>query len=162
MAGALRRGRIDPRRAKLHHSYTIAETARLFGVHRNTVRHWIGKGLGTVRAGGSILILGDELRRHLGQERARRRVRCPPGTMYCLRCRAPRRPPDGLLEAVRLTATTLNLRGLCPDCGTLMHRRASVAGMAKAGFGQVAPTLAHPHLTDSPDPSLNCHPSQDA
>jgi hypothetical protein len=37
--------RLNPRRAKLHRSYTVEETARLFGVHRNTVRAWLKQGL---------------------------------------------------------------------------------------------------------------------
>jgi hypothetical protein len=37
------------------------------------------------------------------------------------------RPPDvGMAEFVQLTPTNGNLRGLCPTCGTLMHRRTSL------------------------------------
>jgi excisionase family DNA binding protein len=128
--------RIDPRRAKTHHSYTIAEAAALFGVHRNTVRNWTRRGLGTVKAGRLVLILGDELRRFLSRRRDARRARCRPGTMYCMKCREARRPPEGLVEAVQITRTAVNLRGLCPDCGSLMHRRASFLRMGAAGFGR--------------------------
>jgi excisionase family DNA binding protein len=162
MARRSRRGWIDPRRAKLHHSYTIAEAAALFGVHRNTVRNWIGKGLGAIKANGLVLILGEELRRYLGKERDGGRVKCPPGSMYCFKCRAARRPPDGLVEAVQVSPTSLNLRGLCPECGCLMHRRCNSAGLVRAGFGQVAPTQAQPHLADSPVPSLHCHQTEAA
>ena len=31
-----------------------------------------------------------------------------------------------MAEFVQLTATTGNLRGLCPICGTMMHRRTSL------------------------------------
>src|SRR5450755_3218517 len=112
------RRRIDPRRAKTHRSYTVAEAARLLGVHRNTVRNWTRNGLETVQARGAVLILGDELRRHLTDKRGQRRVTCPPGSMYCVKCREPRRPPDGLVEVVPGTPTTVNLRGLCPVCGS--------------------------------------------
>ncbi len=137
MACPGRRRRIDPRRAKTHYSYTVAEAADLFGVHRNTVRHWIKNGLETVRAGGHVLILGDELRAYLIRKQAQRRVRCPPGSMFCLKCRDARRPPPGLVELVPLSPTTVNLRGLCPTCGGLMHRRASLARIGDSGFGDL-------------------------
>ena len=130
--------RLDPRRAKIHRSYTIAEAASLFGVHRNTVRHWTRRGLETVNAGGIALILGEELRRYLTGRKSERRAKCPPGAMYCLRCRAPRTPPKGLVEAISTGSTTINLRGLCPDCGALMHRRANRDQLSQSGFGTVS------------------------
>lgn len=135
MANRIRRRRVDPRRAKTHHNYTVAEAAALFGVHRNTVRNWIRAGLATVNAGRLVLILGSELRDHLTQTKVARRARCGPGAMYCLKCPAPRRPPPELIEIAATTATAANLRGLCPECGTLMHRRASLARLAESGFG---------------------------
>jgi len=138
MARRVRRGRLDPRRAKTHYNYTVAEVARLFGVHRNTVRSWLRNGLEAVKVGHAILILGDELRAYLARRRASRRVRCTPGSMYCLKCRAARRPPAELTEAVALTATTLNLRGLCPLCGSLMHRRANPLRLDEIGFGHLS------------------------
>lgn len=135
--------------------------AGLFGVHRNTVRHWLGNGLKSISAGGMTLILGEELRRFHTQRRADRRAKCPPGTMYCLRCRAPRSPPEGLTEATTVSPTTVNLRGLCPNCGCLMHRRAALARLAAAGFGGVPIRQAGPDLADSQAPSLNCHPEKD-
>ncbi len=140
MAQQTRTRRHDPRRAKIHHSYTVAEAGALFGVHRNTVRNWIRGGLKTLKAGGCVPILGSELREFLTRQRAERRVRCPPGAMYCLRCRDAREPPDGLVEMVAITPTTVNLRGICPACGALMHRRASLARMGENGFGRL---MAH-------------------
>jgi excisionase family DNA binding protein len=127
--------RPDPRRAKVHRNYTIAEAADLFGVHRNTVRAWTRSGLPSFKVKGTVLILGCALRDYLAARRSERRVSCPQGSMYCVACRAPRRPPDGMVEALPVTATTVNLRGLCPTCGSLMHRRASIGRLAEIGFG---------------------------
>ncbi|MBS0411433.1 MAG: helix-turn-helix domain-containing protein [Proteobacteria bacterium] len=121
----------------MHFNYTVAEAALLFDVHRNTVRNWTRTGLRTFRAGKAILILGEELRRYLTDRRAERRTACPPGSMYCLRCRAPRTPAQGMVEAVSVTQTTVNLRGLCDDCEGFMHRRASLARLEEIGFGWV-------------------------
>jgi excisionase family DNA binding protein len=144
MADSARRRRIDPRRAKTHYSYTVAEAAALFSVHRNTVRNWIRRGLRTVSAGRLVLILGSELRDYLTRTKAQRRTRCGAGAMYCLKCRGPRRPPAELIEIAATTATAANLRGLCPECGTFMHRRASLERLAECGFaamsGHAAPS----------------------
>jgi excisionase family DNA binding protein len=155
---ARRRHRLDPRRAKVHYSYTVAEAAVLLGVHRNTVRHWIKAGLSTLRAGGLTLVLGDELRTFLMRRQARRRVHCPPGSMFCLKCRAARRPPESLLEVATITATTANLRSICPDCESLMHRRVSLARIADMGFGDLPPH-APPHAPNG-TPAYNATKDQ--
>ena len=41
--------RIDPRRVKLHRSYSVPELAACCKVHKNTIRHWQASGLKTVR-----------------------------------------------------------------------------------------------------------------
>ena len=33
--------RLNPRRVKVHRSYTVEEVAKLFRVHKNTVRDWL-------------------------------------------------------------------------------------------------------------------------
>ena len=37
--------RLNPWLAKIHRNYTVEEAARLYGLHRNTVRQWIKRGL---------------------------------------------------------------------------------------------------------------------
>lgn len=156
-----RKGPPDPRRAKIHHSYTIAEVARLYGVHRNTVRAWTRAGLETISAGRELLILGDELRRFLTARRADRRVKTPAGSIYCFGCRAPRKPAEGMVEVLNPSGPTVNLRALCAECGSLMHRRVSLKGVGEAGFGNCV-TQADSHLADSSHPSVNCHSNEDA
>jgi excisionase family DNA binding protein len=83
----VRRGPLNPRRAKLHWSYTVAEAAKLFGVCRNTVRNWIANGLPVVKTSSGHLILGRELRAFLERERAKRKRKCPRGFLFCVGCR---------------------------------------------------------------------------
>ena len=122
--------RIDPRRAKIHRSYTIAEAAALFGVHRNTVRHWISGGLAVLRQGRLVLILGGDLRSFLERRRATRRRSCGVGRLYCLKCREPQRPAAGTLRVIESGRATANVTGLCDACGTRMFRRVSPANLA--------------------------------
>jgi hypothetical protein len=133
------RGRLNPRRAQIHRSYSVAEAAVRFDVHRNTVRNWIKQGLPVVKTSGDLLILGRDLRAFGERRQAARRRKCGPGTLYCLKCREPRRPRLGSVAVVQVTVTTANVAALCEACGSRMYRRASLEKLAAAGFG--APTL---------------------
>lgn len=126
--------RHDPRRAKVHRNYTVAEAAQLYGVHRNTVRHWIKGGLPVVCDGRTLLILGRVLSPFLKERQAQRRRRCGPGQLYCLRCREPRRPSEGSVRWLGTGQPIINLMAICGTCGARMNRRAGVAKLAAAGF----------------------------
>jgi hypothetical protein len=137
MSGTPSRRRLDPCRAKMHRSYTIAEAAKLQDSHPNTVRRWIENGLDNFKVNGIVLILGEDLRAFLERKLSGRRSKCGLGSMYCLRCRAVRTPPPDLIEAISVTDALVNLRGICPECGSLVHRRAAVSRLAEIGFSGV-------------------------
>lgn len=147
--------RPDPRRAKLHLNYTVAEAAVLFGVHRNTVNAWRKAGLRCFTAGRTKLILGEDLRAFLEKRRRSRRNPLRPGQMHCMACREARTPDPELLEwASTDGGGGGNLRGLCPHCGALMHRKIGRAGPLAAGFHGCA-TRADSHLFNAAGPCVN-------
>jgi hypothetical protein len=123
------RTRINPRLAKLHYSYTVEEIARLFGVHKHTVRAWLKSGLSSVGPQRPILVLGKDLRMFLEKRRAGSKRPCTPGTMYCLKCKAPRPPALKMVEFLRLADASGNLTALCGICGTTMYRRCRFAAI---------------------------------
>lgn len=126
----------NPRRAKLHRSYTVAEAAALFDITRPAVRAWIKAGLPVVETSGPVLIMGADLQTFLTKRQAERQRKCPPATIYCLRCREPRRPDPETVVVVELTATSGNLRAACSACQAPLNRRVTLARLADAGFGQ--------------------------
>ena len=132
--------RLNPRRVKIHRSYTVEEAARLFGVHKNTVRGWLKAGLQTIDGRRPILILGRQLASFLHARRERRRQRCRAGEFYCFRCRAPRDSAAGTADYLPITASSGNLRAMCADCGTRMYRRVSFHKLAAAA-GDLQVTL---------------------
>jgi hypothetical protein len=149
--------RLNARRVKIHRSYTVEEVAHLFDVHKNTVRAWIRAGLQAVDDRRPTLILGRHLAVFL-HERIRRTKRpCGAGQLYCVRCRAPRRPSTTTIEYVPVTSGSGNLRGRCADCGTLMFRRVSLQKLtAVAGDLEVSFLLAERRIEDSAHRSPNC------
>ena len=118
--------RIDIRRAKIHRSYTIAELATLLGVHKHTIGRWIAAGLPTTDARRPLLINGSDLRAFI-IARQPRKQRCRPGELYCLSCRAPKRPAADMVDYRPLAPRRGLLSGICPTCGRMIYRAAAPA-----------------------------------
>lgn len=149
--------RINPRRAKLHRSYTAHELAERLDVHKNTVHHWIKDGLPVVDGTRPILILGSEFQAWWGKQRKAAKRPCQPGQMYCFKCREPKAPALGMVDYVATNAATGNLKALCETCGTMMHRRARLGDIAAKMPGlDVRRTLAPSSIAALTQPSPNC------
>lgn len=141
--------RLDRRKVKRHHSYTVDEAARVIGAAKGTVRRWLDKGLPAIRDRKPFLILGDDLAAYMAG-RARPKRSCPPGTCYCVKCREVRLPAGNMAEFLPINAHSGNLRALCPDCGSLMHRRTSSSQLeAIRAILDVAIVERQPRLNDS-------------
>jgi len=149
--------RVNPRTVKLHRSYSVPELAACLGVHKNTVRHWQRDGLKPLDSGRPALFQGAIVRAFLSTRNASRKRPCPPGTLYCFRCRKPRPPALGMVDFVSINARSGNIRAICETCETVMNRRASEAALASILPGcDVQFVEALPRLRGSPSPSLNC------
>lgn len=124
------RRRADPYSVKINRSYTASELAERLGVHKNTVRHWQAMGLAPIDLCRPVLFHGAAIREFLiGRKQGRKRP-CPPGTLYCFRCRDPRAPALGMVDYVELKPGSGNLRALCGVCEAIMHRRVRRAALA--------------------------------
>ena len=119
------RTRFNPHRVKIHYSYTVDEIARSLNTHKNTVRAWLRGGLEAIDDRRPLMVQGKVLRAFLELKRTAGRCSCPPGTLYCLKCRAPRKPALGMIDFVPRSSESGNVRALCEQCGTLMHRAAN-------------------------------------
>src|SRR5215469_12103492 len=115
------------RLAKRHRNYSVEEVARLYQIHKNTVRAWIRAGLPTCDQKRPILILGSQLAAFLQTRRAQLKQPCCPGEIYCLRCRAPRIPAGNMADYVPLNERVGNLTAICPECEGIMNQRVSRA-----------------------------------
>ena len=129
---------------KLHYSYSVRELATCCGVHPHTVRNWQGKGLEPIDTVRPALFHGATVRAFLSRRKFSRKRPCPPGTIYCVRCREPRRPALGMVEYRPLKPDSGDLCAICETCEGIMHRRARSDDLAK-----VMPCLADQSRTTS-------------
>lgn len=138
----------SPRSVKIHLSYTVEEVARLLGVHKNTVREWLRRGLPALTDQRPTLILGRELAPYLEKRRKANKRPCKPGQIFCVRCRTPQYPDGGFAEYKPFNDTGGNLVGLCPKCNGLMNRRVSLKNLARdKGDLEVVQTQAREHIS---------------
>lgn len=155
--------RVNPNLVKMHLSYSIGELSIRLGVHKNTVRQWQRDGLSAIDDVRPLLFQGRTVRAFLTARNLSRKRPCSPGTLYCFRCREPRRPALGVAEYLPMTSTSGNLRARCETCETTMHRRVHKIAIATVMPGcSVQIAVALPRLSGSPPPSPNCDSERQA
>ena len=149
--------RPNPRLAKIHRSYSVEEMARLFNVHKNTIRSWLKQGLGAIDGHRPTVARGGEIRRFLAGRRARAKRVCGPGRIYCLPCRAPKVPAGRMAECVATSDTNGTLRGICPDCDRMIYRTVNPQKIAAVrGDLDVTLTQACARLEETTKANVNC------
>ena len=121
---------LNPRLVKGGRCYDVVELARLYGVHPHTVRGWRKAGLAPIDDGRPVLFQGAVISAFLSGRRAAVKRPCPPGHLYCLKCREPRPPTRSTIVFRAAVAGAGMLRACCSVCGTTMNRRANPAQVA--------------------------------
>ena len=146
----------NPRLIKGERTYDVEQAARLFNVHRNTIRAWLKVGLHPIDTRRPLLIKGTVLRAFIEKRRSAAKRPCPPGTLYCFKCRQPKAPALGMAEFVLRSVGLGNLRALCTQCSTVMNRRARQDQINAILPGtDIQITQAKGHITDTSRSSLN-------
>ena len=123
--------RLNPNLAKIHRNYTVEEVALLFGVHKNTVRIWIKKGLPINDDKRPVLILGCELRDFIHAKRTKNKQKCKPFELYCLRCKLPQHPAGNMVEYEAISSSKGRLIAICPGCGGIINKYTSLAKLTQ-------------------------------
>jgi len=145
--------RPNPRLVKAHRNYSVEEIARLFGIHKNTVRSWLKDGLESIDHRRPTLIFGKELSRFLQERRQNAKQSCGPGRIYCVACRAPKAPAGNMADCIPMSTSAGNLCGICPDCGRLIYRRVNLGNIdAIRGNLEITVTQPRPRIGESAVP----------
>ena len=153
----------NPRLVKIHRNYSVEDIARLFGIHKNTVRSWLKQGLTAIDDRRPTLILGRELSRFLQERRQRAKQSCGPGRIYCIACRGPKVPAGKMAECTPTSPLAGNLCGICPDCDRLIYRRVNLAKIDTVrGELEITFKQPDPRLRERDVPTVNCDSGQKA
>ncbi len=146
------------RRIKKRHSYNVREAAKATGATSGTVRRWHRNGLEAVAGVYPLIFRGADIKAFLKRRDEGRRQPCGPGEMLCLHCKEPKTPAFGETEYWPDGPKLGVLKGLCPDCTAIMHRRTSLAKLnAAAGDLRVSMQCPERSLSGTPEPNSNPH-----
>lgn len=124
--------RPDHRAVRSARSYTIPEAANVLGVSVGTVRGWVRSGLPAMISRRPFLILGSELRAFLDARRQKAKAPLQVDELFCLTCKAARKPLGLMVDVHDQSVKTLRLEGLCEVCGGICNRMVS-----RAQVGQI-------------------------
>ena len=127
--------RVSTRKIKKHRLYSYEEAGGALGVTPHTVRSWRSIGLQVMSASIPHYILGAELIRYLEDKQAKKSIQMGLDQMYCLKCKAPRKPLWGLVDYIPSTDTRGRLTGLCEACEGGLQRFVGQGDLGK--FGQI-------------------------
>ncbi len=145
------------RRVKISRSYSVEQAADTLKVSTGTVRRWLKTGLSHLADQKPVLILGKELKA-FGVSRKGKKQKCLPHECYCFRCRAPRSPALDIADYVPFSPSGGNLRAICRECETIMHKRISKAALEPLGaILGIAICQASERLIESAKPCPNDH-----
>lgn len=117
--------RPTPRAVKAARTYTVEEAAIALGVSVGTIRAWVKSGLPLMKSQRPFLILGDALRSFLEDRAKAAKAPLQPDQLYCLSCKAGRKPMGLMVDCIPQTPKTARLLGLCEVCGGTCNRMIS-------------------------------------
>ena len=119
--------RVSAARIKTHQSYTVADAVAALGVGTGTIRQWVRDGLPILRGKRPYLLLGRDIKEFVKIRTDARRCQLAKNEVFCLSCRKPRKPEQGLVEIRFLECNRPMVAALCPTCGATCNRLISAS-----------------------------------
>lgn len=119
--------RHSARRVRARYTYNVREVAKVTGATPGTVRHWLKNGLSPVMGIYPTIFRGVDIIAFFSRVKQARKQPCGPGRLFCFRCKTPKRAAFDEVEFLPDAAKLGSIKGLCPDCSSMMNRRVSRA-----------------------------------
>jgi hypothetical protein len=117
--------RANPMAVKAALTYEIGEAAAALGKSSATIRNWIKDGLPVMASRKPYLISGADIRTYIKAKSQAAKSTLAPDELYCLSCRAGRKPLDMIVAAFPNTPKTTRLMGVCERCSANAARMIS-------------------------------------
>jgi len=122
--------RYNPNKGKINRNYTISEIALLYGVHKNTVKTWLKRGLKRIDNQRPYIILGRDLKQFIKDLRTINKRPCELGEIYCMKCRTPRIPTQESIIFETASLRSGRIKASCNVCLSPMNKYFRLADLA--------------------------------
>ena len=119
--------KIDLRKIKPTHVYSLREISKDTNRSIATVRRWIRLGLPTID--GTDLVDGAQLLQWLSNQREARKFPCAPDEFFCFPCRTQRHAKIGSVVIRPRNTILLSIEGECGECGTGFRKGGAMANI---------------------------------
>ncbi len=117
--------RANPMAIKAALTYEINEAAAALGKSPATIRNWIKDGLPVMASRKPYLLSGADIREYLRAKHKDAKSSLAADELYCLSCRAGRKPIGMVVQAFPNTPKTTRLMGVCDCCNANAARMIS-------------------------------------
>jgi len=117
-------------KCKINRNYSISEIALLYGVHKNTVKTWLRRGLKRIGNKRPYIVLGRDLKQFIKDLRAINKRPCELGEIYCMKCRMPRTPLQGSTIFETESSSCGRIKASCNVCNSSMNKFFRLADLA--------------------------------
>lgn len=124
------------------------------GLHQQTIRSWLKKGLASIDNARPTLIFGADLRKFLGEQNTASKCLTAFAEMFCMKCKDAR-PVFQRQIAIEQANRCIKAKGQCRNCKTSMNKSYALADLPKLRTTfHVGDVL---ELYDCRDSPLNTH-----
>jgi len=123
--------RLSARRIKKNRQYTYEDAADALGVTAQTVRAWREEGLIVLTSCIPHIIMGFALKEFIVNRTANARQSLEEDEVFCMRCKAPRKPFGMMADYVAINANRGRLVTLCECCEGRCVRLVSASAVAR-------------------------------
>lgn len=114
--------RANPMAVKAALAYTIDEAAQALNKNPATIRNWIKDGLHVMSSSKPYLMSGAAIRTYLRKKHAAAKRPLEADQLYCVCCRAGRKPANMAVLISQIAPKTSLLKGQCGHCSGVSTR----------------------------------------